>query len=175
MSVIDSLLQNNQRYAAAFRMGDLPSAPQKHIAIIACMDARMDIHAILGVNPGDAIVLRNAGGVITQDVIRSLFISQRVLGARETLLVHHTDCGMLKIADERVGRTLRSAAGERPPFDLEAFTDVDEDVRESLARLHASPWVSHKESIRGFVYDVRTGQLHEIRMREARRDILNAA
>jgi carbonic anhydrase len=172
MSAIEELLRRNRAYAAALTSADLGSAPQKRLAVVACMDARLDLHAILGLQPGDAVILRNAGGVITEDVIRSLFIAERLLGTREILLVQHTDCGMLKLADAQVAREITDACGGAPPFALQAFTDLDENIHESLARLQASAWIACKDTMRGFVYDVRTGRLREVvrapnQMREA--------
>jgi carbonic anhydrase len=162
MMVTDELLRNNACYAAGFRKGDLAMPPRKRLAVVACMDARLDVNRILGLEEGDAHVIRNAGGVITEDVIRSLLISQRLLGTREVILLHHTDCGMLTFSDDDVRHAIQRETGLKPPFALEAFNDLDEDVRQSIARLHASPLIPHKESVRGFVYDVKSGGLREI-------------
>ena len=162
MSVTDDLLRNNQSYAGSFKKGDLPLPPAKHVAVVACMDARLDVHKILGLQEGDAHVIRNAGGAVTDDAIRSLAISQRLLGTKEIILIHHTDCGMLTFTDDEVKGKIEKETGIRPAFALEAFSDLDEDVKQSIARIKASPFVPNKSNIRGFVYDVRTGQLNEV-------------
>jgi carbonic anhydrase len=163
MSVTDQLIDNNRQYAGSFEKGDLPMPPARKLAVLACMDARLDVHKILGLEEGDAHVIRNAGGVATDDAIRSLVISQRLLGTEEIVLVHHTDCGMLTFKDDDVKEQIESETGIRPPFALEAFPDVEADVRQSIARIMASPFIPRKESVRGFVYDVRTGALAEVR------------
>ena len=162
MSVTDELLANNDAYAAAFTAGDLPMPPGQPIAVVACMDARLNVYGALGLREGDAHVIRNAGGGITTDVIRSLAISQRLLGTREILLIHHTDCGMLTFKDDEVKADIEAETGLRPPFALEAFNDLDADVRQSIRRIQASPFVPHKDSVRGFVLDVKTGRLREV-------------
>jgi carbonic anhydrase len=162
MSVTDQLIDNNRQYAASFDKGDLPMPPGRKLAVLACMDARLDPNKILGLEEGDAHVIRNAGGVATDDAIRSLVISQRLLGTEEIVLVHHTDCGMLTFADDEVKAQIESETGIRPPFALEAFPDVVADVRQSMARIKASPFIPRTESVRGFVYDVRTGALTEV-------------
>ena len=162
MSVTDDLLRNNQSYAGSFKKGDLPLPPAKHVAVVACMDARLDVHKILGLQEGDAHVIRNAGGAVTDDAIRSLAISQRLLGTKEIILIHHTDCGMLTFSDDEVKGKIEKETGIRPAFALEAFSDLDEDVKQSIARIKSSPFVPHKSNIRGFVYDVRTGRLNEV-------------
>ena len=162
MSVTDELLQNNERYAAAFDKGHLQLPPAKPVAVVACIDARLNVYGMLGLQEGDAHVLRNAGGVVTDDVIRSLAISQRLLGTREVVLVHHTDCGMLTFKDDDLKAQIEAEVGIRPPFALEAFPDLEADVRQSIARIKASPFVPHKDGVRGFVYDVRTGRLREV-------------
>ena len=162
MSVTDQLIDNNKQYAASFDKGDLPMPPGRKLAVLACMDARLDPNKILGLEEGDAHVIRNAGGVATDDAIRSLVISQRLLGTEEIVLVHHTDCGMLTFADDEVKAQIEAETGIRPPFALEAFPDVEGDVRQSMARIKASPFIPRKESVRGFVYDVRTGALTEV-------------
>ena len=162
MTVTDELLHNNLAYAERFTAGDLSMPPAKHVAIVACMDARLSIYGMLGLHEGDAHVIRNAGGVISDDALRSLVISQRLLGTREIILVHHTDCGMLTFSDDALKREIESEVGIRPAFALEAFTDVDQDVRQSFARIKASPFIPHKESVRGFVYEVEKGTLREI-------------
>jgi carbonic anhydrase len=162
MSVTDDLVRNNQSYAGSFKKGDLPLPPAKHVAVVACMDARLDVHKILGLQEGDAHVIRNAGGAVTDDAIRSLAISQRLLGTKEIVLIHHTDCGMLTFHDDDIKRKIEDETGIRPAFALEAFTDLDQDVKQSIARIKASPFIPNKSSIRGFVYDVRTGRLAEV-------------
>jgi len=161
MSVTDELLRNNEAYARSFAKGDLPLPPSKQIAVVACMDARLDLHKILGLQEGDAHVIRNAGGVVTDDALRSLVISQRLLGTREVILVHHTDCGMVTFTDDQVKRQIEEEVGIRPPFALEAFPDLGRDVLQSIARINASPFIPHKD-VRGFIYDVRTGRLREV-------------
>ena len=163
MSITDELVRNNKEYSRTFMKRDLPVVPARHVAVIACMDARVDVHKILGLMEGDAHVIRNAGGAVTDDAIRSLAISQRVLGTRAIILIHHTDCGMLKFTDDEMKSQIESETGIRPPFALEAFNDVSADVRQSIARLMASPFIPRKDDIRGFVYDVRSGLLEEVR------------
>lgn len=162
MSATEEFLQANQRYAKTFSKGDKPMPPAKRVAIVACMDARIETGRLLGLEEGDAHVIRNAGGVVTDDVIRSLAISQRLLGTREIVLIHHTDCGMLTFKDDALKSEVEKETGLRPPFAFEAFADVDDDVRQSVRRVRASPFVVHKDSIRGFVYEVETGRLREI-------------
>jgi carbonic anhydrase len=162
MSVTDELLQNNQEYSGAFDQGDLPMPPGKGVAVVACMDARLDVYRILGLELGEAHVIRNAGGVITEDTIRSLVISQRLLGTREIILIHHTDCGMLTFRDDQVKDQITEELGTRPSFALEAFPDAEADVRQSIARLQANPFIPNKNQIRGFVFDVKTGRLEAI-------------
>jgi carbonic anhydrase len=162
MSVTDELLRNAEDYAARFDKGDLPLPPAKQIAVVACMDARLDPQALLGLSEGDAHVIRNAGGVVTDDEIRSLAISQRLLGTREIVLIHHTDCGMLTFSDDEFRRAIQDDTGIKPEWAAEAFPDVDEDVRQSIARIRSSPFVPVKDSIRGFVYEVETGKLREV-------------
>jgi carbonic anhydrase len=162
MTVTDELLQNNAEFAHSFSNGDLPMPPGKGLAVVACMDARLNVYALLGLSEGEAHVIRNAGGVVSDDVLRSLVISQRLLGTREVVLVHHTDCGMLTFTDDQVKADIEADVGLRPHFALEAFSDLERDIRQSIARIKASPFVPHKDSIRGFVYDVRTGALQEV-------------
>jgi carbonic anhydrase len=162
MSVTDQLIDNNRRYADSFDRGHLPMPPARKLAVLACMDARLDVHKILGLDEGDAHVIRNAGGVATDDAIRSLVISQRLLGTEEIVLIHHTDCGMLTFADDEVKAQIESETGIRPPFALEAFSDLEADVRQSIARIKASPFVPRKDGVRGFVYDVKEGSLTEV-------------
>jgi carbonic anhydrase len=161
MTVTDELLQNAHRFAEGFDQGDLPMPPAAHVAVVACMDARLNPQVTLGLSLGDAHVIRNAGGVVTDDVIRSLAISQRLLGTTEIILVHHTDCGMLTFRDDELKDQITADTRIRPPFALEAFPDVDDDVRQSIARIQASPFVPHK-NVRGFVYDVEQGTLREV-------------
>ena len=162
MSVTDQLLENNQKYAADFS-GPLPLPPAKHVAVLACMDARLDVHDLLGLEEGDAHVIRNAGGVATDDAIRSLAISQRLLGTRETVLIHHTDCGMLTFTDDGFKRSIQEETGIKPEWAAEAFSDLDEDVRQSVGRIKASPFIPHTDQVRGFVFDVASGVLTEVR------------
>jgi carbonic anhydrase len=162
MTVTDEFLTNNERYSAGFGKGDLAMPPAKQVAIVACMDARLDPARALGLQEGDAHVIRNAGGVVTDDAIRSLAISQRLLGTKEIILIHHTDCGMLTFSDDEVKAQIEQDTGIRPPFALESFADVDTDVRQSIARITASPFVPDKSHVRGFVYDVKTGTLREV-------------
>ena len=161
MSTTDELLANNRTYASQFG-GTLPLPPAKGTAVVACMDARLDVYRVLGLEEGDAHVIRNAGGVVTDDVLRSLLISQRLLGTKEIILIHHTECGMLTFTDDEVKAAVHADIGLRPHFALEAFGDLDEDVRQSIARIKASPYVPNKDSIRGFVFDVETGELREV-------------
>jgi carbonic anhydrase len=161
MTITDELLANNSKYAEHFA-GPLPLPPSKHVAIVACMDARLNVYGALGLNEGEAHVIRNAGGVITEDEIRSLAISQRLLGTDEIILIHHTDCGMLTFTDDEFKKSIQSEVGIKPPWAVEAFPDVEEDVRQSLARVRNSPFIPKKDSIRGFVFDVATGKLDEI-------------
>jgi carbonic anhydrase len=161
MTVTDDLLANNDRYAEGFA-GPLPLPPSKHVAVVACMDARLNIYAILGLQEGEAHVIRNAGGVITDDEIRSLTISQRLLGTQEIILIHHTDCGMLTFTDDAFKASIQQDTGIKPEWAAEAFPDLDEDVRQSINRIKASPFIPHKDSVRGFVFDVATGKLSEV-------------
>ena len=162
MSVTDELLQNNAAYAENFDKADLPLPPAKGVAVVACMDARLDVHKILGLQEGDAHVIRNAGGVVTDDEIRSLAISQRLLGTNEVILIHHTDCGMLTFSDDDLKRQIQEDVGIKPEFAMEAFSDLDEDVRQSIRRIQASPFIPNKDSVRGFVYEVESGRLREV-------------
>ena len=162
MSVTDELLANNARYAESFT-GPLPLPPAKHIAVVACMDARLDVYRILGLNEGEAHVIRNAGGVVTDDEIRSLAISQRLLGTTEIILIHHTDCGMLTFTDDGFKADIQAETGIKPAWSAEAFGDLDTDVAQSIARIKASPFIPHKDDVRGFVFDVATGKLNEVK------------
>ncbi|MFM9035480.1 MAG: beta-class carbonic anhydrase [Mycobacterium sp.] len=161
MSVTDEDLANNAEYAKTFS-GPLPLPPSRHVAVVACMDARMDVYRILGLKEGEAHVIRNAGGVVTDDEIRSLAISQRLLGTREIILIHHTDCGMLTFTDDAFKGDIQKDTGIKPEWAAEAFPDVDEDVRQSLRRIASSPFVTLHTSARGFVFDVATGRLREV-------------
>ena len=162
MTVTDELLANNAAYAAGFTKGDLPLPPAKHVAIVACMDARLDPAQVLGFGEGDAHVIRNAGGAVTDDAIRSLAISQRLLGTDEIILVHHTDCGMLTFSDEELKAQIAEETGVRPHFAIETFSDLEADVHQSIARIKASPFIPKKDHVRGFVYEVETGKLREV-------------
>ncbi len=162
MSVTDELIANSAAYAASFDKGGLPMPPGKQVAVLACMDARLNPYGILGLQEGDAHVIRNAGGVVTDDEIRSLAISQRLLGTKEIILIHHTDCGMLTFTDDAFKRQIQDDTGIKPEWAAESFTDLDEDVRQSIARINASPFIPHKDSVRGFVYEVETGKLREV-------------
>ena len=161
MSVTDELLANNARYAESFT-GPLPLPPARGVAVVACMDARLNVYGILGLNEGDAHVIRNAGGVVTDDEIRSLAISQRLLGTSEIILIHHTDCGMLTFTDDGFKASIQEETGLKPAWSAEAFDDLDTDVRQSIARIKASPFIPNKDSVRGFVFDVATGKLNEV-------------
>ena len=163
MSHADQLLENNRVYASRFARGHLSHRPARPVAIVTCMDARLDVHRALGLEEGEAHVIRNAGGVVTDDVIRSLLISQRLLGTREILVIHHTNCGMMTFSDDGLKRQIEADTGLRPPFALEAFPDLDGDVRQSMARIERSPFVPHRDLIRGFVYDVGNGTLREVK------------
>jgi carbonic anhydrase len=162
VSVTDELLRNAEQYAAGFDKGDLPLPPAKHVAVLACMDARLNPYGILGLQEGDAHVIRNAGGVVTDDEIRSLAISQRLLGTDEIILIHHTDCGMLTFTDDEFRAQVQADTGIKPNWSCETFADLEEDVRQSIARIKNSPFIPRKDSVRGFVYDVATGKLDEV-------------
>ncbi|MEK6439671.1 beta-class carbonic anhydrase [Pseudonocardia sp. T1-2H] len=161
MSVTDELLANNARYTETFA-GPLPLPPSKHVAVVACMDARLNVYGILGLAEGEAHVIRNAGGVVTDDEIRSLAISQRLLGTEEIILIHHTDCGMLTFTDDEFKKSIQDETGIKPGWAAESFPDLDADVRQSIARIRANPFVPKTDSIRGFVFDVATGKLNEV-------------
>ena len=162
MSVTDELLRNNAEFASSFSNGELPMPPSRNLAVVACMDARLNVYALLGLREGEAHVIRNAGGVVSDDVLRSLVISQRLLGTREVILVHHTDCGMLTFTDDQLKADIEADVGLRPHFALEAFSDLERDIRQSIARIKASPFVPHKDAVRGFIFDVRSGALQEV-------------
>jgi carbonic anhydrase len=163
MSMTDKFLANNAAFASAFVAGDRVLSPAPKVAIVACMDSRLDPARVLGLTEGDAHVIRNAGGVVTEDAVRSLTISQRLLGTEEIILIHHTDCAMVTFTDGEVKDQIEAATGHRPPFALEAFADLDTSVRQSIARIEASPFVPHTDKIRGFVYEVETGRLREVK------------
>jgi carbonic anhydrase len=160
--VVDELLAHNEAYAASFDAAGLPTEPRRRLAIVACMDSRMDLFAMLGLQVGEAHVIRNAGGVVTADTIRSLAISQRLLGTRQIMLIHHTRCGMLSLTEDGFKRELEQELGIRPEWAIEAFDDVDANVRQSAARIASSPFIPHKDGVRGFVYEVETGRLREV-------------
>ena len=162
MSATDDLLANARAYASTFERGDLPMPPALHVAVVACMDARLNPFGLLGLHEGDAHVIRNAGGVVTEDEIRSLTISQRLLGTREIILIHHTDCGMLTFTDDDFRAQIEADTGLRPAWAPESFRDPAQDVRQSLARIQASPFIPHKDQVRGFVYSVTDGTLSEV-------------
>jgi carbonic anhydrase len=162
MSTTDELLRNAQAYADRFDKGDLPLPPARKVAVVACMDARLDPYAVLGLQEGDAHVIRNAGGVVTDDAIRSLAISQRLLATEEIVLIHHTDCGMLTFSDDEFKRSIQDETGIKPTWSAESFGDVVVVVRQSVARIRASPFIPRKDSVRGFVYEVETGRLREV-------------
>jgi carbonic anhydrase len=163
MSVTDELLQNAEAYAAGFDKGSLPMPPGRKVAVLACMDARLNPYGLLGLQEGDAHVIRNAGGVVTDDEIRSLAISQRLLGTEEIILIHHTDCGMLTFTDDGFKESIQADVGIKPEWAVETFKDLDEDVRQSIARIQASPFIPHKGNVRGFVYQVEDGKLREVK------------
>ena len=162
MSATDDLLRNAERYARGFASTDRPAAPAKGVAVLACMDARLDPTALLGLSEGDAHVIRNAGGVVTDDAIRSLAISQHLLGTTEVVLIHHPACVMVAVTDDDVKQQIQDDAAIKPEFALEAFSGLEGDVRQSMARIQASPFVPHNDAVRGFVYEVETGRLREV-------------
>jgi carbonic anhydrase len=161
MSATEQYLANNARYAETFS-GPLPMPPAAHLAVVACMDARLNVYGMLGLDEGEAHVIRNAGGVVTDDQIRSLAISQRLLGTKEIVLIHHTDCGMLTFTDDAFKRSIQDETGIKPAWSAEAFPDLAEDVRQSIARIKASPFIPHKDAIAGFIFDVATGKLNPV-------------
>jgi carbonic anhydrase len=162
MTVTDDLIRNAGTYAETFDRGDLPLPPAKHVAVVACMDARLNVYGLLGLQEGDAHVIRNAGGVVTDDEIRSLSISQRLLGTKEIILIHHTDCGMLTFGDDEFRHQIQADTGIKPEWAAEAFDNLEVDVRQSIARIQASPFIPLKNNVRGFIYDVKTGRLNEV-------------
>jgi carbonic anhydrase len=162
MTVTDELLQNNARYAEALHSDGLSMPPAKRLAVLACMDARLHVSKMLGLQEGDAHIIRNAGGIVTEDAVRSLAISQRLLGTTEIILIHHTDCGMLTFKDDEFRDQVEQETGVRPEWAAEAFSDLDEDVRQNIARIKASPFLPHKDNVRGFIYEVESGKLREV-------------
>ena len=162
MTAIDDVLTNNASYAAGFNRGIGHAPPARNLAVVACMDARLDTHKLLGLEEGDAHVIRNAGGVVSDDAIRSLVISQRLLGTREIMLIHHTDCGMMGFRDDDVKDAIEAETGLRPAFAFEAFRNLEQDVRQSISRIQANPFIPHKDQVRGFIYDCATGRLREV-------------
>ncbi len=162
MTVTDQLLASARAYAEAFDKAGLPAPPARKVAIVTCMDARLNPYALLGLSEGDAHVIRNAGGVVTDEEIRSLAISQHLLGTEEIVLIHHTECGMLTFTDEEFADRLEEATGQRPGWSAHAFADLEEDVRAAIRRIEESPFIPRKDSVRGFVYDVKTGELREV-------------
>jgi carbonic anhydrase len=164
VNAIDALLANAGSYARVFTGRDLPARPATGVAVVACMDARIDVYSVLGLKPGDAHLIRNAGGVVTDDVIRSLTVSQRLLGTTEVMLIHHSDCGMQTFTDDELKARIEADTGLRPPFAIEAFSDLDAEVRQSIARVKTSPYLPHRDTVRGFVYEVESGRLREIEL-----------
>jgi carbonic anhydrase len=162
MSVTEDYIKNNENYTSNAGRGALPMPPSKHVAVLACMDARLDVYRILGLGEGEAHVIRNAGGVVTDDALRSLVISQRLLGTKEIILIHHTDCGMLTFKDDELREKIGAEVGEKPLFAFQAFDDLERDVREGLHRIHRNPFLLQRDAVRGFVFDVATGKLHEV-------------
>ncbi|HEV7614710.1 MAG TPA: carbonic anhydrase [Solirubrobacterales bacterium] len=162
MSQTDQLVANATSYAGNFDKGDLPLPPGKRVAVLACMDARLNPYGVLGLNEGDAHVIRNAGGVVDDDAIRSLAISQNLLGTEEVVLIHHTDCGMLTFTDEELAAKLEAETGERPQWHAHAFSDIEADVRAGIEKIKASPFIPRTGSVRGFVYEVESGSLREV-------------
>jgi len=162
MSTTDEFLQNAEAYAASFDKGDLPLPPARKVAVLACMDARLNPQKVLGLEEGDGHVIRNAGGVVTDDEIRSLAISQRLLGTEEIILIHHTDCGMLTFTDEEFAGQLTDDTGEAPEWEARSFTDLEADVRDSISRIEGSPFIPKTDQVRGFIYEVETGRLREV-------------
>lgn len=162
MSAIEQLLRNNTEFADNLAPESLDVSPKRRLAIVTCMDSRLDVFAALGLGHGEAHILRNAGGVITDDVIRSLSVSQRKLGTREVMLIHHTDCGLMKVTDDGFRAELQDASGMAPSFAIESFTDLDADVCQSIRRVRNSPFLVHRDAVRGFVYDVDSHRLREV-------------
>jgi carbonic anhydrase len=169
MTQTDQLIANSQAYAQGFDKGDLPLPPGKKVAVLACMDARLNPYGLLGLSEGDAHVIRNAGGVVSEDAIRSLAISQNLLGTEEIVLIHHTGCGMLTFTDDELADKLEAETGEKPEWRAQAFSDLSEDVRAGVERIEASPFIPRTDHIRGFVYEVETGELHEVALQPSLR------
>jgi carbonic anhydrase len=169
MSFIDDLIKHNKSFASRDFTGMLPLKPARELAIVTCMDSRMAVFKILGLEPGEAHIIRNAGGVVTNDVIRSLLLSQRMMGTREVMIIQHTDCGLMRVSEDKIREELEHETGMSPPFPMEAFRDPQTNVRQSIRRLHLSPFVRHNEQIRGFVYSVETGLLSEVRVEDSAR------
>jgi len=166
MDLIDRLVGNADEWAKNFNAGELAVQPKLHLAVVACQDSRLDPQSLLGLGPGEAHYMRNAGGVVTDDMLRSLVISQRFLGTREIILIHHTDCGMLKFKDDDLLDDLQAETGMRPTWAVETFDDLDDDLRQSMRRIQTSPFIPYKEHVRGFVYEVETGRLREVKLTE---------
>jgi carbonic anhydrase len=162
MSAVDDLLQNNRRHADAFVDEGIPPRPSRQLAVVACMDARIDAYTVLGLRLGEAHVIRNAGGIVTEDVLRSLIVSQHVLGTREVMVIHHTACGMRGTVDDELQSAVERETGSRPPFGFGGFADLDESVRADIRALRDCPYLPHRDAVRGFVYDVATGALREV-------------
>ncbi len=165
MSVVDETLKANEAYAGQFKLGALPMPPGRKLAIVACMDARLTVEQALGLKTGDAHIIRNAGGIVTEDALRSLIISHHLLGTQEFMVINHTDCGMLTFKDEELSGKLRTATGASPvaPARFYAFPDVEANVREQVHRIKTHPWLPRGIPVRGFVYDVKTGRLNEVK------------
>jgi carbonic anhydrase len=161
MAITNELLERNREYAAVHKT-DRPLPPRLRVAVVACMDSRLDVFAMLGLDIGDAHIIRNAGGVVTDDVIRSLVISQRRLGTEEVVLIHHTDCGALTYTDNELRAELLRDVGQKPTWSPESFTDLDVDLHQSLERVRTSPFIPRRDQVRGFVFDVHTGVLREV-------------
>ena len=162
MSATDQFIKNNAGYSANEGRGALPMPPGQHVAVVACMDARLDVYRILGLREGEAHVIRNAGGVVTEDALRSLIISQRLLGTKEIVLIHHSDCGMLTFKDDDLREKIGAEVGEKPLFAFQAFGDLEGDVREGIHRIRGNPFIPHRDNVRGFVFDVESGKLNEV-------------
>lgn len=171
MSVIDEVLRANESYAGRFSAGNLPMPPARKLAVVACMDARLDVAQILGLNPGDAQVIRNAGGIVTGDALRSLIISHELLGTEEFMIINHTDCGMLTFRDQELLDRLRKQTGTSAagPSTFHAFSNIEENVREQIQNIRSHPWIPQSIPVRGFIYDVKTGRLREVAAAEPRR------
>ena len=162
MDVIEELLENNRRYVRQFDKGALSSSPQKRVAVLTCMDARLDVHKILGLHEGDAHVIRNAGGIASEDALRSLVISQRLLGTDAVVVIHHTDCGMLTLPEDEMRREVEEETGQPLPFGLHAFSDLQQETISAIMRIREAPFLPHRDPVRGFIYNVETGLLREV-------------